>query len=336
MNGYRWQRNEEADYEELAALLPAPDAPALGPGRHRELREGIVREVDRQRREGKGARKPAPARWKRRVAVAVVPLAVMGLAVTTVTVGDLSQGSSGSGSENAKRSDEAAVQLLDRTAAALKVPAATEVRDDQYLYTRVVGRADRLGGFGLNDVDFFQREDWFAASAKSESLYRTTPLPSLSPSPVAKAPTSRTIVVPSEYVLPFSYTALKSLPSDPDTLLDRLYKETKGQGPTHEEAVIDLMSNMFEVTRLVPDLHAALFRTAIRLPGVRLEDRALDAVGRPGVGLTFEDSAAGQQTWVFDAKKLTFLGTKDAALLNVGVVDKKRDVPHEARPGRAP
>lgn len=51
-----------------------------------------------------------------------------------------------------------------------------------------------------------------------------------------------------------------------------------------------------------------------------------DAAGRPGVGLTFEGSPKGY-AWVFDSSSLVRLGTIEAALLDVGVADKKGAAP---------
>jgi hypothetical protein len=49
-------------------------------------------------------------------------------------------------------------------------------------------------------------------------------------------------------------------------------------------------------------------------------DSAKDTAGRAGVGRAF-GVGGDRDVWVFDKKSLTYLGSDDVALLQVGVVD---------------
>ncbi|WP_123975506.1 hypothetical protein [Streptomyces sp. Ag109_O5-1] len=72
---------------------------------------------------------------------------------------------------------------------------------------------------------------------------------------------------------------------------------------------------------LLPELDAALYRTAAKIPGVSVVADAKDFTGRSGIGLSFRERD-GRTVWVFDRKSLDFLGSADEALLAVGVADK--------------
>ncbi|MFJ2558892.1 MULTISPECIES: hypothetical protein [unclassified Streptomyces] len=107
------------------------------------------------------------------------------------------------------------------------------------------------------------------------------------------------------------------------TARDDQYVYTKSQGAAVELGVDGAI--MDEAT-LLPDLSAAIYRATAKLPGASVVDHVKDAAGREGVGLTFKGAPKGY-AWVFDSSSLVYLGTTDAALLEVGVTDKTGDVP---------
>ncbi|MER0245960.1 CU044_5270 family protein [Streptomyces sp. HSW2009] len=329
MNGHPWQRDEEADREELAALLPAPGARALDAGRHRELREGIVREIGRQRAAGRTGRDVGRQRWKHRLTVVVVPVAVAVTVVAAISLGDLRPDSARDATAGAATSQ---VQRLDRLAAAQQSRPPVSVGKYQYVYARSVGLARKLV-LGQHGGAFAQREEWRAANAKPDGLlFRTTLLPANSTSPVAFPHTKQSAegVEHSPPTLP--YDTLRDLPTDPVELRKALYMRVDGRGPAADDAVLELLDSLLVVSKLVPDVQTALFRVALHLPGVTLTPGVRDGAGRPGVGLSAQRASAAWVTWVFDEKTVTYLGTTDAALLTGAPVDARRDLPDAARP----
>ena len=94
---------------------------------------------------------------------------------------------------------------------------------------------------------------------------------------------------------------LAGLPRDPDALLRRIYRDSKGQGPSkHGEALVYIA----DVLRsgLVPaDLRAALFRAATNIPGVEVVATRANLEGREGVAVgRYERKNGIRQEIIFD------------------------------------
>ena len=119
---------------------------------------------------------------------------------------------------------------------------------------------------------------------------------------------------------------LQTLPTDPGALLEKIYTGTRGEGQTRESAALEKIGDMLADATLLPELDAALYRAAARIPGVSVVTDAKDYTGRSGIGLSFKERD-GRTVWVFDKKSLDFLGSADEALLAVGVADKAGETP---------
>jgi hypothetical protein len=110
---------------------------------------------------------------------------------------------------------------------------------------------------------------------------------------------------------------LAGLPRDPDRLLRRIYRDSKGQGPSkHGEALVYIA----DVLRsgLVPaDLRAALFRAATNIPGVEVVEAQANLDGRKGVAVgRYERNNGIRQEIIFNpdtgeviGERLTLSGT---------------------------
>ncbi|MFE6777544.1 CU044_5270 family protein [Streptomyces sp. NPDC057702] len=320
MNGYPCQEDEETERAELAALLPAPGVRPLGAGRHRELREGFVREIERRaaERASDSARRYS---WHR-LSIVVVPLAVVALAVAALSVRAVGQGDSPPAGPT---DGEQAAQVLHQAAAALDGRPPVPVRADQFVYVRHLGKGHVLG-FGLRG--FGQREDWFPANGKPDALIRVTPLELGAATRLGRyPPTARSETGANSAVPPWRADRLRDLPTDPTALRAWLYERTEGQGGDRGQVVFELIASLLDIAALEPDLNAALYRVASRLPGVTVTERVADGAGRHGVGLTFRFPDTEPTTWVFDTQSLAYLGTKNTALLDVTVVDRRAQVP---------
>ncbi|MFE7841860.1 CU044_5270 family protein [Streptomyces sp. NPDC057474] len=328
--------------EELARLLPSPGDPLLSDDRLARLEDHLRQEITGEATVRiTGAREPG-ARPRRRFAVVAIPLGVATAVLATVIATGVV------GREPAAAEDAAG--LLQRIAAAATDGEPTPVRDDQYLYIRTQGTTTA----GLSAEDAFEgvqntqspkdtedakkeypyrRTDWISADGEREGLARTTwpegqPIPEgIQDGALKKSMQARTedMTLSADPNHSF-YHELRALPTDPDRLYDKVWAETSGQGPTHEEAALEYITTMLDGAQLLPDLNGALFRVAARIPGVRIAEEAKDAVGREGVGLAFGEGD-DRAVWVFDRESLKYLGSESQALLEVGVVDKVGETP---------
>ncbi|MDH6585330.1 hypothetical protein M2161_004436 [Streptomyces sp. SAI-133] len=115
---------------------------------------------------------------------------------------------------------------------------------------------------------------------------------------------------------PFSgaYNALAALPTDPDALLQRIYRESDAvrdpEVPRDQAAFVAIGDLLFE-SYPPAEVGAALYKAAAKIPGVVSVDDAVDATGRHGVAIAREDSGNGERIeWIFDKKTLRFLGER--------------------------
>ncbi|MEU0099485.1 CU044_5270 family protein [Streptomyces sp. NPDC006267] len=123
-----------------------------------------------------------------------------------------------------------------------------------------------------------------------------------------------------------SYHYLRTLPTDPDVLLKKIYDETNGQGNGPDQQAFSTIGDLLREQVLPPELAAGLYRAAARIPGVVLVDDSADAAGRHGVAIARTDEADGARTeWIFDRETYTYLGertvqTRDVEGVKAGTV----------------
>jgi hypothetical protein len=293
------------DREEMARLLPSPGDPVLPSERLIQMEAHLMREIT-QEAPARGARseagEPSPARPRRRLRIAV-PVGVAAAVVATVLT--LATGGSRQPSP-----DPEAVELLNRIATVAAAQNAPAVRDDQYVYTVTQGMQEIQG----EGRDTFRRSDWQAVDGERDGLARITVLAG----PSGKGTRDMKLEADPNST---TYRELQALPTDTDKLYERVWTATEGQGPTHEEAALEMIGSMLRNATLLPEVDAALYRVAARVPGVTVVEDAKDAAGRAGVGLAFGDGDE-REVWVFGEKALNYLGSGETALLDVGVVDE--------------
>ncbi|WDV52408.1 CU044_5270 family protein [Streptomyces coeruleorubidus] len=297
-----------AEREELARLLPSPGEPVLPSDRQSLLKDHLMREIT-QGTDPRPIAPPRPRRLRRLMTVAV-PLAAAAavVAVTLVTAG--------SGAPDKPVADQEAVALLNRIATAAAAKESVPVRDDQFVYTRVQGTGLQEAGKEWK----YRRTDWQPIDGKREGLAEITvlnPPPGGGPFPDGKS--TLDMAMGAHGVS--DYRTLEALPTDPDKLYEKIWADTEGKGPTHEWAAMQTIDALLNRAVLFPDVSAALYRAAAKIPGVSVVPKATDAAGRHGIGLTFKDRDE-VDTWVFDRTTLDYLGTDEKALLNIGIVDR--------------
>lgn len=315
----REEREKREEPEELARLLPSPGEPVLPSDRHDLLKDHLMRELIKDGQGARlatvpGSRKPAP---RRRFTLIAVPLATVAVVAATVvaTVGS-----------QTPTTDPEAVDLLNRIAAVAAAKKAVAVRDDQYVYIRTQG----FMKIAEDDVRILRQSSWTAVDGKRAGLRRITVLTGPPPRPrdplASYAKGTRDMMLsPDPNVTTFR--ELEALPTDPDVLLDKIYADSLGE-QSRQSAALETIGDMLDDATLLPELDAALYRAAAKIPGVTVVEHAKDYAGRSGIGLTFKDRA-DSAVWVFDKKSLNYLGTNKEALLDTAVVDKFRQTPGE-------
>ncbi|SHE75254.1 CU044_5270 family protein [Streptoalloteichus hindustanus] len=80
------------------------------------------------------------------------------------------------------------------------------------------------------------------------------------------------------------------LPRDPQQLLDRIYQDSRGQGPGPDEEAFVFVRDVMRTGRVPADVRAALFRAAAKIPGMRITDDAANLDGRKGVAISRSDA----------------------------------------------
>ncbi|MEI5033753.1 CU044_5270 family protein [Streptomyces sp. S1A(2023)] len=123
-----------------------------------------------------------------------------------------------------------------------------------------------------------------------------------------------------------SYDYLRTLPPDPETLLKKIYDETRGMGNGPDQQAFSTIGDLLREQVAPPKLAAGLYRAAARIPGVVLVDDSVDAAGRHGIAIARTDEGDGSRTeWIFDRETYTYLGertvqTRDAEGIKAGTV----------------
>ncbi|MGY1495130.1 CU044_5270 family protein [Streptomyces sp. QTS52] len=308
--------------EELARLLPTPGEPVLTIDRHNLLKDHLMRELTKEVQDTQETATPASPRSResaprRRFAMIGVPLATAAAVATAVVVGSVGSGT--------PTTDQEAVDLLNRIATVAAAKKSVTVRDDQYIYVNIQGSLE------ITDVEdsgtqIYRRSNWTAVNGKRSGLARITVLsgPNLpgSRTPKGVAEDMRLSADPNVT----TYRELEALPTDPDALLKKIYDDTKDKDSINRGAALEMIGDMLADATLLPEVDAALYRAAARIPGVSVVEKAKDIAGRPGIGLSFKDGDR-HDTWVFDEQSLNYLGSDEVALLGAGVVDRIGETP---------
>ncbi|MDH6451569.1 hypothetical protein RKD27_004562 [Streptomyces sp. SAI-126] len=328
---------------EAERLLTTPAEWDLPPERHRHFKDVLMQRIDH---DNSRTRQPSARRRFARPAV-LVPLVSAALAgallVTLTPDGHTPEAPPAAGAAGASRT-------LDRIATAAMASDAIRVRDDQFVYVRTLERSNtgsftgpvRLGA--LHTEERWTAQDpgplrvtgWLRSSGKDAIMPgQLIPIESAEPVPAGVAhPT---------------YRWLASLPTDPDALLSRLYKEARPvEGESRDQAVFSLIGDLIGGAVMPPANAAAFYRAAAKLPGVREIPDAVDAAGRHGIAITLDDTGfATRDEWIFDKETLTLLGSRfyvtdpdrgittetlsgTSAVMRTAVVDGKGEVPARA------
>ncbi|MCX4762895.1 CU044_5270 family protein [Streptomyces sp. NBC_01275] len=342
-------RQNPAEWDESAELL-SRTARDLPTGRHQFHKERLMAQIhDMQQQDSRAttAASAAPAKVRRlrlpRPAIALPALvAAVAAAVVAGTTMTNSSGVRDGGvatgpaltTKIGAATTDGLPQLLDQISlAAASAGAHPTVKPGQYVY--IESKTADTFIKTVNDKSFLasttlhKRQIWESADGVKGWL--------IDPA-VNDSPEGETLTLPDEqgntpkaHLGAPSYDYLTKLPTDPDALLTKIYKETKGQGNTPDQQAFATIGDLLSESYPPAELYSALFKAAAKIPGVVVVDDAVDAVGRHGVAVARLDKTSGErEEWIFDKKTHVFLGERsvqvrqlsgDDALIKPGTVN---------------
>ncbi|ONK13307.1 CU044_5270 family protein [Streptomyces sp. MP131-18] len=284
--------------------LPSLPERELPPGRHRQLKEHLMQEIqqDPVREET-----PSRRRWRLRPAIAV-PAAAGALAIA-VTAGLMSWSSDDSErpvgrngeatysfapNVNADTEGSAAELLTQVAAAAAGTPAAEDIREDQYVYIRSLVATAPVG----DDIETelsepIEREEWLTVGGADI--------------PAGEMGSERNT----------GYDHLQTLPTDPGAMLEwlRSHQDVESEGRNYDQDAFVLAGDLLRAPLMPPDVGAALFGALARIPDVLVVPHAVDAAGRDAIAVVRYDSynPGLREELMFDKDTLELIGSRSVA-----------------------
>ncbi|WP_367139458.1 MULTISPECIES: CU044_5270 family protein [Streptomyces] len=320
--------SEEAERLGLAALLPPPPVPGLGPDRELLLKEALLHKAGLPAPRGSLAPRASGLHARRRLVLRVMaPAVACALAAVGIVAANLAdmpghQAPAAPGDE-AARTPEAA-RLLGRIALAAAGQKQPAVRADQFVYveSKVAYAARSAAGGSLTLAAVHTRQVWLSADGSRPGLLREegrqdtplgaddTPVYALDGPGATPRPTT---LRKNPSISDPTHQYVASLPTDPVALLKLIRGETRGQGqspgPDPDQRAFAAIGDLLAETWAPPQVSAALYKAAAKIPGVTVVPSAADATGREGVAVA--RTAHGRQTqWVFDRSTYAFLGER--------------------------
>lgn len=177
-------------------------------------------------------------------------------------------------------------------------------RDDQYFYTKTyITRTPVKGG----KTRTWTNESWMSVDGSKPSLReeygKVHHDPPLGEHEVRWPPTV--------------YSKLRTMPTDPDKLLDQLMFGHEGSPEADRHAFFEGIMLMKGPRVMPPGLQAAAFEALAKLPRIRLDYDDVDVVGRRAVGVSYPEV---DWTFLFDGRTYDYLGlrTKGSVPKKVG------------------
>lgn len=129
------------------------------------------------------------------------------------------------------------------------------------------------------------------------------------------------------------FESFDGLPTDPEAMYQVVEERSRNQGIALHQQMFDTVGSLLRETNAPPEIRAALFLAAAKIPGVELKQDVTDPKGRPGVALSLVYDPGGRvmrNELIFDA------GT--SALLAEGqyVMERSANVYPTGRPDKLP
>ncbi|MER5225330.1 CU044_5270 family protein [Streptomyces flaveus] len=334
-------RQHPAEWDQEAQLL-AQTARDLPTGRHEFQRERLMaqihEQIQREEREEHTAATAAPGKARRfRLPRPAITLPAMAAALSAVVVVGMVTTGGGEGvresgvatgpaltTDLGTATTKGVPQLLDQISLAAAESDHPTVKPDQYIYIESVVADTFLKTVddktSLASHELHRRQIWNSPDGVKGWL--------IDPA-VNDSPEGETLSLPDEqgntpkaHLGSPSYDYLAKLTTDPDALLAKIYKETKGEGNSPDQQAFATIGDLLGESYPPPELYSALFEAAARIPGVVVVDDAVDAAGRHGVAVARLDETSGQrEEWIFDKKTHVYLGSRSVQVKQLKGVD---------------
>ncbi|MFJ2932192.1 CU044_5270 family protein [Streptomyces sp. NPDC087219] len=306
--------------------LPAIEEHDLPQGRHQFHKERLMNQIHDDRRAAAARTPRNPFLRKAILLPAATALAgALAVGVLVLTPGDaqapLDRATGPALTTTIGVADaKGAPRLLDRISLAAAGAEAPSSRAGQYIYieTRSANtHVKTVGGeSSLVSEPLHTRQSWRSPDGLKGWLIEPG---NTGPEGITLEGRDEQGNVPTPHLGAPSHDYLASLPTDPDALLRKIYKETEGQGNGKDQQAFTTIGDLLVESWPSPKLTAALYRAAAKIPGVVTVDSATDAAGRKGVAVARLDEASGQRTeWIFDSKTFTFLGERTVQVKGEG------------------
>jgi hypothetical protein len=323
---------------DLRPMLPVPAERDLPAGRRHILKEHLMTEF----RADHPARPAVRTRRPRRMALAAAGACLLAAAAVTAGLIGL-PGHSGSPA-GGPGGQVAAAQLLSKIADAASRARAADVRDSQFEY--IASEVSFGTGDGATPSQPHKRQIWIPVAdlCGPGLLLENGQKTSLSERKQAgsvtggngqntrdvgpRCPDRGSLNDPT-------YRLLQSLPTDPRVLLNLIYTTEKGAGQSPGQEAFTTIGDLLDESIAPPEVSAALYKAAALIPGVSVVPDAVDAIGRPGVAVSFTFNGE-QSEWIFDKNTLQWLGERDfmngtltgkTAVLGRAFVDHPGEIP---------
>ncbi|MDH6577035.1 CU044_5270 family protein [Kitasatospora sp. MAP5-34] len=319
------KRRQPLDHTELRHLLPAAGAAAAPLGRQRQIEEFLMNEIARTPEAAVPVR--PVARSRRRLLIAVpATLASFALAATVAVLTPGDQGAAPVRSERVAApvvpvtvgSVTGLAGAVERISLAAQATPDLVLRPGQYVYieSTVSNLTGSTVGGGTSKVWVdkpHQRQVWHSADGRTGWLTEEGRTPE--GGTALNSGTGAYLNVPS-------YDYLRTLPTDPQELLRKIYAETKGAGSGPDQEAFVTIGDLVREQAVPGKLAAALYQAAARIPGVVLVDSATDAAGRTGIAIARTNTASGSRDEIiFDRTSYAFLGERSVQVTEVSGVE---------------
>jgi hypothetical protein len=109
---------------------------------------------------------------------------------------------------------------------------------------------------------------------------------------------------------PFA-TDMSTRPRDPYRLLNSIYKQTLGHGPSVDGEALVFIADLLRTGIVPADLRAALYKAAAMIPGVTITEGQANLNGRTGVAIgRSEGSVTGRQEIIIDPETGQLIGER--------------------------
>jgi hypothetical protein len=229
----------------------------------------------------------------RRIMLAGAAAASVSLAVAATVIGVTYQGG-----HPLPPASKAAMQLLAKVADAAARQPIPRVRDSQYMYVETKEASWLSPGQvppPLTNGSFprhprlkepITSQTWVPVADVCRTGLERTTAPNGQASGAPFSAQGSGVKCPSIGSLnDATYRLLQTLPTDPQALLNLIYRVERGHGPGPTQEAFVTIGDLLNGKIPPPKVAAALYRAAALIPGVTLVPDATDAIGRHGVAV---------------------------------------------------